>query len=185
MCVGTMVVTRAQPHQSRKRTVGAHSHQARERTGAQSHHGRVRCTPHGNTQCVPSACGIHTRTDCENVLVVYMCAIYHNPRVLRCATFLHFRPNCQRTECTNLHGCFVHCPRSQARHILTPLGRFVVPRTIRLGHSHPPLGRSSPVECSPIGRPIGRPKHRGPRSGSANLAAASSAPYRPEQSWQS
>ena len=68
-------MTRAQPHQSRKRTVGAHSHQARERTGAQSHHGRVRCTPHGNTQCVPSACGIHTRTDCENALVVYMCYV--------------------------------------------------------------------------------------------------------------
>jgi len=173
MCVGTMVVTR------RNRTNRASAPWARTRTK------RARAPARNRTMVVYDAHHMATHNVCRRHVV------YIQERIVRmhswyiCATFLYFRPNCQRTECTNLHGCFVHCPRSQARHILTPLGRFVVPRTIRLGHSHPPLGRSSPVECSPIGRPIGRPKHRGPRSGSANLAAASSAPYRPEQSWQS
>jgi len=38
---------------SESHTVGAHSHQARKRTGAQAHHGRVRCTIHGKPHPPP------------------------------------------------------------------------------------------------------------------------------------
>jgi hypothetical protein len=140
----TRATHKSNQHKHRHR----HGHRHRHR---QTHIQNVYLEPH-HGQTHTQTRHTHTPTPTPTtptVLVVYVRYIPQSTNA--------FRPNCQRTECTNVHGCFVRCPRSQTLHILTPLviSGLVVPRSIRLGHSHPPLGRSSPVERSPIGRPMG------------------------------
>jgi hypothetical protein len=106
----------------RKRTKRASAPWARTRTKRASAPARKR------TMVVYDAQYMATHNGCRRHVVYiqerivrmyswYMRDIYHNQRVLCCATFIDFQPRCHRFECTNLHGFFVHCLRSQTLHI--------------------------------------------------------------------